>query len=373
MKRFVFLCFLFVLVSSSTDKVCRNPEGQAVDWFTIFFMPSSASPDKKIYYGYYDPTLPDIKYYEYFENNFPPTYITRYVSESGFSQNFNYFFWNDDKSLKEGIKIPCASSKAHAKGSLVYDEDDGAFLLHSLPRFPTRDSNNNIYNELPSNAGSFGQTFLCISVERQTAEKIAELLNCININVNKAVESDKVSQTPNPWVDGLIKNKMNYKCPIAHTIKIQSKGKETFTFYGKNYKNKIIPFDTTLREAYQDNIYVRSWTRPAIAPPLFDTYYLVNVLDVRFGPFQYGLNNEHSKWAITENKKVVCFSDLNHTESQKSRGGHIVCFRNNRLHTIMKKSILTTDKLQINAANSVQKSNQRKLVELLKSKLNNAE
>ena len=42
------------------------------------------------------------------------------------------------------------------KGSLVYDSDNGAFLLHSLPRFSTRDENKNILTELSSNGDMYG-------------------------------------------------------------------------------------------------------------------------------------------------------------------------------------------------------------------------
>ena len=55
------------------------------------------------------------------------------------------------------------------------------------------------------------------------------------------------------------------------------------------------------------------------------------------------MNQEHSKWAITHSKNIVCFADLNHCESQKERGGNIVCFENSKLHDIMKKAIIATD------------------------------
>ena len=130
---------------------------------------------------------------------------------------------------------------------------------------------------------------------------------------------------------------------LEHTVKVKSKGGEIFTFYGKNYKNKIIPYDTTLRQVYEDHIYVRTWSRPSLAPNLYGTYNLINVLEVKFGDYKYVVNKEHSKWAITKTKNIFCFSDLNHTESQKERGGQIVCFQNDKLHNIMKEAIVSVE------------------------------
>lgn len=363
MKKVILEVILLFLVSCSTNKVCRNPDGIEVDWYAIFFMPLSISSNNKIYYGYFDNSLRSLEFYEYSESNFPPNQITKYVTNGG--NDFNYFFWNDDRTIKNGEATGVSSSKAHAKGSLVYDSDNGAFLLHSLPRFPTRDSNNELLTELPSNGGSYGQTFLCITVTKKTSEQIAKLLNCINVSINKSVDFDRVNSNANAWIAGLINNKMDPSCSIEHTVKIRSKGNEVFTFYGKNYKNKIIPYDTTLREAYYDDIYVRTWSRPSLSPSLYGTYNLVNVLDVKFGNYQYNVNKEHSKWAITKNKNIVCFSDLNHTESQKERGGHIVCFENDKLHNIMKNSIVSTDEDYSLKANPLVESFRNKIKHLL--------
>ena len=336
----MFILF-FLSLPFHTARVCLNPSGKEVDWYSIFLMPSSISSDRAIHYGYFDPTLSLLQYYKYEENTFPPTRITRYVTES--SSNFNYFFWNDDKTTKDGPYNSAPSSKAHAKGSLVYDSTSGAFLLHSLPRFPTRNSNNDVLLELPSNGGFYGQTFLCISVNKATAETIVKMLDCINVSVNKAVSSDRVNLIPNVWVHNLINNKIDSSCAMEHITKIRSKSGVKFTFFGKNHKKKITPYDTTLREAYEDHFYVRTWPRPALAHASYDTYNLVNVLSVKYGDYLYNINKEHSKWAIAQNKNVVCFGDINHTETQKNRGGHIVCFCNTELHDIMKKSIVYTD------------------------------
>ena len=333
---------LLIFTSCTTNRVCRDPAGKEVDWYSIFLMPTSVSSDASINYGYFDSTLSDLEFYKYDENTFPPTHITKYITSG--DSDFNYFLWNDDKTVKGGPFESASSSKAHAKGTLIYDANLGSFLLHSLPRFPTRTLDNQVLTELPSNAGPYGQNFLCITITKSTAESIVKMLDCININVNKAVDSDRVnSYSPNEWVINLINNKMDISCPLQHTKTITSKEGVEFTFYGKNYKNKIIPYDTTMRQAYNDDFFVRTWSRPFPAPAQYDMYNLVNVLEVKFDSYSYPINKEHSKWAITENKNIVCFGDLNHVESQKDRGGHIVCFENDKLHTIMKNAIVSTD------------------------------
>ena len=315
MFKSLLISLLIILSSCSTNKVCRSPSGKEVDWYTIFFMPQSVSTDGAIHYAYYDPSLSSLEYYKYDEGTFPPTRITKYVTGGG--SDYNYFFWNDDKTVKGGQSDSASSSKAHAKGSLVYDSKFGAF---------------------------YGQTFLCISVTKANAEAIAKLLSCVNVSINKSVSSDRVNSSPNVWVQNLIKNKFDSSaCALQHTVKIRSKGGEEFTFFGKNYLKKIIPYDTTLRTTYKDHFYVRTWSRPALAPAQYDTYNLVNVLQVKYGSFSYGVNKEHAKWAIAKNQNIVCFADLNHTDSQKDRGGHIVCFKNAKLHSIMKGAIVSTD------------------------------
>ena len=299
----IYSC-LIIFVLGNTNRVCRSPSGKEVDWYSIFLMPKSVSNDNSLNYAYFDSSLSDLIFYKYEESNFPPTLITKYITNNEGSEDFNYFLWNDEKTVKDGPKESASDTKAHAKGTLIYDANLG----------------------------------------RSTAESIIKMLNCINVNINKAVDTDRVNKDyPNEWVMNLIKNKMDDSCPLQHTRIIESKAGVEFTFFGKNYRNKVIPYDTTLRENYFDDFYVRTWSRPSLAPAQYDTYSLINVLEVKFGSYSYEISKEHSKWAIAKNKNIVCFGDLNHVDSQKNRGGHIVCFENEKLHKIMKDSIVSTD------------------------------
>ena len=345
MKTKISLILILGLIFSmncSSDKVCRNPKGVEVDWYVVFFMPKSASSDGEIYYAYIDDTLQSLVYYKYEESTFPPTIITKYVTSAS-TTDFNYFFWNDDKTTKDGDSDSASSSKAHAKGSLVYDANNGAFLLHSLPRFPTRTSANEILTELPSNAGVYGQHFFCITVSKSTSEKIAEILNYINVSNNNSVNTDRVNSTPNKWISLLITNKYDSSYPTELETTITSKGGVYFDIISKSYLNKITPYDTTLRTKYNDDFYVRTWVLPSVAPAICEDYSIYNVLNVKFGDYAYAKGKEHSKWAISVFKYINCFADLNHTPSQANRGGNIFCFENEVLHNIMKNAVVDVD------------------------------
>ena len=335
---FIIISSLFIM-NCAIDKVCRNPSGTEVDWYVIFFMPQTASSDNKIHYGYFDNTQKTLNYYLYEESTFPPTRITSYVTSDPKATDFNYFFWNDDLTTKDGSSKSASSERAHAKGSLVYDKNNGVFLLHSLPRFPTRTSDNEILTELPSNAGVYGQHFLCITVSKTTAEKIAELLNYINISNNASVKKDNVNSSANKWITALINNKYDSSYPKELQTTIKSKNGVDFNFISKSYLNQITPYDTTVRSIYLDDFYVRTWTKPSLAPAICQEYSLFNVENVQFGEYGYAKGKEHSKWAISVFKYITCFGDLNHCESQANRGGNIVCFENEKLHNIMKNAV----------------------------------
>ena len=204
-------------------------------------------------------------------------------------------------------------------------------------------SKNQILTELPSNAGVYGQHFFCITVSKTTSEKIAELLNYINVSNNASVKKDNVNSSANKWITALINNKYDTSYPTELQTTIKSKMGVDFNFISKSYLKKVIPYDTTVRSIYSDDFYVRTWTKPAIAPAICEDYSIFNVQNVKFGEYGYSKGKEHSKWAISVFKYINCFADLNHCPSQDDRGGNIVCFENEKLHEIMKNAVVDID------------------------------
>ena len=228
----VFLLIFKKIFNSTLNSItCRSPNNSTVDWYTMILFPSKNS---NFTYAYMDNKLKKFKYFTYDSPySFPPSIITNYVYSNNYS-NLNYFFWNDDVTTKDGEQINIPNNKAHSKGSLVYDKYSGAFLLHSLPRFPTRDKENNLLLEMPNNSGINGQSFLCITLDLNNTNKVEKLLNYINVNINLSVKEDKVNNPPNEYTLKLINNVFSSKYPNYLITNITSK-----TFNNLYFSHKL--------------------------------------------------------------------------------------------------------------------------------------
>ena len=115
----------------------------------------------------------------------------------------------------------------------------------------------------------------------------------------------------------------------------------------------------------QDTLLVESWIRGKAEGPVcpisdyntLDIYYLSFVvgisidsrgidsrgIDSRGIDSRWSETQDHSKWAITETKEVVCMGDINRMTSQYSRGGGTACFLDPVLHAVLKQAIIKTN------------------------------
>lgn len=338
----VFSIYIFLIITIliiSKDNICINNLGEFTDWYFIYLLPKMKD-NNKIYYLYFDSEHEYFEKLVYEENSFPPNKINEYIIKDN---DINYFVWNDNPTIKDGKNKVCSKNKAHSKGILIYNALNGLFLLHSLPKYPTRTNNNFIINELPKNAGIYGQVFFCVSILKKYAEIIVKILKCINVLINKSISYDRVNRFPNFSILNLIMDTENSYCLIKDIINITSINGKNFTIIIKDANNKENIYDSKLRNIYKDNFLVRSWSRPKLLPPVYGEYFIKNIIEIKFDNIKLKKNNDHSKWAISLTKNIVCIGDLNHSERQNERNGNIICFENKKLNNILKKSIITTD------------------------------
>lgn len=349
MGKFKFFFTILVLLLSytiSANYYCKNPSGEEVDWYAIFMIPRSSSGTDSIAFGYFDSASKNIKYMQANKDKFPPLEMTSAIDIKK-SKNVNYFFWNDDTG--DGS----SQNKAHSKGALVYDKDGGYFLSHSLPRFPAI-VKDQISKDFPDNAGIFAQSWLCITITKDHAISVAQELNIINPQVYINVEQDEVDTPPNPVITKLIKNRGDPKLPHEHEVKIFSKSNLEIDIFSKSKDYNDLQWDIMIPETYEDNFYSETWTKPERLPSVCNKkYQVLNVLQLKFGKFEFDYDNEHSKWAVAQKKNIACFGDLNRTESQKSRGGMVICFENAKLADIMRSAIKDSEKCKKKLLNGV--------------------
>jgi hypothetical protein len=342
MKYFIYfiLSLAYISIFTTAKKVCVNPEGKEVDWFVVFLFPETSNKNVKLSYGYYDDSLTNMKYVEYSDKTFPGIKAIMQFEQA----NTDYFIWNDDATTEEGEKSSSSNGKAHSKGGLIFDKTSGILFSHSLPRFPLRTDKNKVIASFPDNAGIYGQTFICINMNYDNAIKVAETLNLINPPLLVNIEDDVLQKPGNPEILKLIKNRQDSKLPNTKITEIKSLKGDAFTIFSKSRNEETLPYDVQIPAYYKDGLFVETWTKPVQIPSICKGENLViNVNELQFGDFAYNKNQEHSKWAVGIKKDVCCFGDLNRCDSQRKRGGNVICFINKKLAGIMRGAIKTVE------------------------------
>ena len=346
-KIYLILLSLFLTINLTnttvTKETCIDPEGKQVDWYIILLFPRKSDENQNINYGYFDENSTTLKYYEYSKENFPPIDFT-YIKEKSKAKDTNIIFWNDDNST-ENTTGKSSSSKAHSKGGLIYNSKNGRYIMHSLPRFPRRTDNNKIVSDLPENAGIYAQHFLCITIDTTEALNIIDQLIIINPQlVYTHGDEDRVGLNKEQ-VEMVLTGKADRNRENSARITLKSKNMKKFEIFSKGSHDHNLPYDSLIPENYESNLLVETWTKPKMLNIICNSKYKVyNIQSLKFGIFEYGKDNEHSKWAVLEHKPVTCFSDLNRVAEQKNRGGLTICFKNGNLANIMRKGITDYEK-----------------------------
>jgi deoxyribonuclease-2 len=290
------IIILFIVLSFIKSESCFSPFQKEVDWFIIYLIPKNSS-NNEFKYVYIDNIEKEFKDYNV-DENFPPTYLTYNLNKD----NSNYITWNDDaKNGNENVIYN--ESVAHSKGVLSFGERRGFYLIHSLPRFPFH-NNEIILNELPSNAGFFGQTFFCMSVNLGTVMKILDSLFLIEPQIllhrvitNKILMYNKIEK--------LVKRDFRNRNSET-TFSIVSIGGLKVDIFLKKEIDEL-PWDGLIPKFYDDDFYVETWVKPILLPNICDKKETINIIDLDILNYKFKNSDDHSKWAISKKKKILCY------------------------------------------------------------------
>ena len=330
---------IFSLFASSYQLSCLNHVGAAVPWFFMIKYPNvtDQTTGETHRYAYYDSVKSSSG-----EANFELR--TNYVDIEGEAlyETFNQanknsalqiIAWNDEPavSTSEAYSSTTDSYTAHSKGVIIYDSaaGNGLYLPHSTPKYPAvSDSGINI--TVGWSQRVYGQNYLCLSLDKENLEKVAEglLLTGVTVYYN----SFKDTSGPNMYQLGqnppASSSSDNFKT-IPFTL--GSLSLPIIGFYKNPYYQSGFIFEDAMVPYLQDSLLVESWGRPYQAPScnLAGGFEADNIVSIKLCNDEEGTwinKDDHSKWAVTKNKHWVCSGGMNRMTSQAKRGGAFFCF-----------------------------------------------
>ncbi|XP_074600852.1 deoxyribonuclease-2-beta-like [Brevipalpus obovatus] len=342
--------YIALLPSSSYTLQCKDEDGKSVDWFIAYKLPKheqNNDPYTGLKYVYSSSELTSSSWVA---GKYPITDEKSIFAQSlsslygAHSSKLNFLLYSDQPPKGEP-----GSGRGHSKGALLFDQDSGLWLTHSVPGFPI-DPESGSHYEYPTTGIPNGQSLLCISFKTKSLEDITTNLLYIRPHIY-AFSIDPTVQQTYPQLDSLINKKWIKKGISQRTL--QTIGGQSFMTFGKSPTDFLDIYSEVLAPTLSTSMLAETWRKGAGTPlpsACNTTYSVQNIKELSIdepGPSIEGARGtwsyteDHSKWAIgiESAKPFVCIGDLNRMRSQFRRGGGAVCFRNNRIWNIMNQSI----------------------------------
>lgn len=200
-------------------------------------------------------------------------------------------------------------------------------ITHSIPEFP-KISGDTISPVIADSQEVYGQNLFCVSLPQSKLFKIAGMMT-----LNKPYVYESRVMYPNSNITYLINKEKPYYPLETISYHFVENSKE-FTYFAKNAAfNKNI-WQSLIAPELKDGLWVESWGRPYSDPFCAPTYAyeVLNIKNITFEGYFWKGTQDHSKWALTITKDVVCYGDLNMMDSQDDRGGGAICLSDSQLY-----------------------------------------
>lgn len=319
-----------------------SEDGLARDWWFIYKVPqlnAGAGNDQAtgFEYVYYDPILDKVEKSAYLLNGGQGALnktLDSILNEE--SAATGYILYNDERP--DDDVTPDDANLGHTKGVLAFDLDSNTafWLLHSWPKFA---------GGKDEPAAQYGQTYLCLTMDVQSAAKIARLMTDHH--------EPQVYKSRLP-ASGTVPNEFNQLCgkinpnsmAAADSLDLVTLGGMPFKVIAKNRRWNKDFWNELVGPTLGENIDVETWIRGPI-PPMADTDGIHKTFDIKYinlGPlgahWAWPETHDHAKWAISEKNNWICVGDINRMISQRKRGGGTAAFQNDVLWTALSKTSL---------------------------------
>uniref|UniRef100_A0A914WPQ7 Deoxyribonuclease II n=1 Tax=Plectus sambesii TaxID=2011161 RepID=A0A914WPQ7_9BILA len=329
---------------------CKDQAGKDVDWFVVYKLPQQSTSDVQLIkegtaFLYMDAkTKKDgwkLTTVGMDKKDQAVAYTLQQVYDNLESADHFHMMYNDEHGSSHG-EGKSDGYRAHSKGTAVFNQKDGVWLIHSIPAFP------------PPEAYGFAEK----------SKKYGQSMMCITFNTTKSLEelsqqwyrhhlSVYASKLPLEFIpkypllgEIVASNPPSAGVSFSRIANLQSKGGLKLTHFAKNRKFDQDLYSKFVAPELKSNLYVETWLRGlgdlksgCPIPNLGQTVY--NIREVNPAQIRFGSGNDHSKWAVAETAAVgyVCIGDINRQASQFSRGGGTMCFKDADIYPVYRNSV----------------------------------
>ena len=325
------MLFFIFAKNSFSSLTCKTFANSNIPWFASFKMPPTHDGNVHHENGmgvfYYDPDnglsnpngdLNTTSYNALY-------YTTKPIYENS---NVGYVLLNDqppDENIIEDDDLE-SSTYGHMKGIIFFDEDNVIYIEHSCPHYLpfTKEG-----YHFPDNAVTNAQSFLCLTLEANDLETIAQSW-LISRPTIYDYRLPQYTSSIAPSLQQVIDKKWN-KQTVKTTDQFTVDGDQVFLFtksksYGLDLYNDFIA------QELGTDLYVETWNKGAsylnMASNCSLRYSTYNINVVSFMGNSWKRSQDHSKWAVGNN--FVCISGTNRQTSQTKRGGSAFCIKNSK-------------------------------------------
>ncbi|XP_078044827.1 deoxyribonuclease II [Augochlora pura] len=329
---------------------CKDEANSPVDWYVLYKLPKTTQSS--------NPLIRKGLAYLFVTNKSVETgwrLSTRSIGSNssipGLTLAPLYNRTNENKSLwtlynDSPPDGPAVFKYGHTKGVVIANDNQGFWLIHSVPGFPpvpkggilkrppSRDDvtieGSYVY---PESGTFYGQSFLCISLNSHQFDVVGKQLMYNEISVySKNVPQSLGKQYP--VLEDATNQKRVKTAPYNNKETIISVGSTNFTSFAKGSKWQKDLYADFIAPQLQTNLYVQSWLNGRGKLPSSCSgrkVYNVKSLILEAANINFLSSRDHSKWAITVTNKtttqMTCIGDINRADTQYSRGGGAVCFK----------------------------------------------
>ena len=367
MKSFLLILLLtkfLVCFDGASSLQCVDENGVNVDWAILYKLPKQENKRQSGFvheglgYVYFTSTSPQsgwkLSNHSINDLSSLPGRILAPLFNTDVSKNILFALYNDEHP--DGHT---SFTDGHTKGVVAFDQNEGFWLVHSVPHFPPNTENNGKYG-YPHTGQRYGQSFLCISLKTDASANIigGQLLYnhpyMYSINIPEWATKEKF-----PDFIQATKGKHIKKPPYFKTVQLESLKGVSFTSFAKYtlfhkdlYADFVAPF-------LQSNLLTETWPNgPGKMKSSCDTKFQVeNIDELDFDlpgekdDEDFTTRHDHAKWAVTKDKtsngrKFVCIGDINRMKSQMKRAGGTVCFNNHYVWKAFTGIIKSVEKCQ---------------------------